>query len=368
MKDIKQSLDDNYLEQAISLAKRGLGKTQPNPMVGAIIVKNGKIIAKGYHHHLGGDHAEIEALKSLNSNAKGSTLYVSLEPCVHYGKTPPCIDAIINAGISRVVCCTPDPNPLVNGKGIKQLRAAGLQVSVGTKDKEARSLNEAYFGFHEKHRPFIAIKFAASLDGKIATYNHDSKWITNDKARRYARVLRSHYQAVIVGVNTVIYDNPHLGVRIHGKHDPLRIILDSKLRIPIDSQVLRDNNVLVITTKNSTKAKQKIFTARKVPLLILPTEQIVIADLIKELVKRNITSILVEGGGRVIGSFVDSRLVDKVHAFYGPLIIGGTTSIPAIAGQGASSISQALKLNNLSYKKIDNVILVNGYTFSLNLQ
>jgi diaminohydroxyphosphoribosylaminopyrimidine deaminase/5-amino-6-(5-phosphoribosylamino)uracil reductase len=260
------------------------------------------------------------------------------------------------------VIATLDPNPLVSGDGIARLRQAGMSVSIGTLDEEAKVLNEAFFGFHEMHRPFIAIKFAASLDGKIATVNHDSKWITNEKARRYARALRSQYQAVLVGVNTVIDDDPHLGARISGKSDPLRIILDSTLRIPPKSQVLRDNNVLIITTKKAPEAKRKALIDQGIPLFIVPGNQIELSKVRKELVRREIISILVEGGGTVIGSFVDNRLVDKVYAFYGPLIIGGTDSVAAIGGQGAAAISQSLQLTNLTYKKIDDTTLIRGYT------
>src|SRR3989344_2010898 len=229
-------MDENikFLKETLKLAKKGLGKVNPNPMVGAVIVKNNKIIGKGYHKKFGYPHAEIEALKNCQQNPKGATLYVNLEPCSHFGKTPPCADAIIKAGIKKVVCCTQDPNPKALGK-------TGIEISFGLLEQEARQLNEAFFTFHEKKRPFIAIKFAASLDGKIATQRGDSKWITNEKARKYSRALRKQYQAVLVGINTVLKDNPHLG-------DSLRIILGSK--IPKNSQVLRNKNILIINPKN----------------------------------------------------------------------------------------------------------------------
>jgi len=361
MKSTAQSLDRQYLEQTLGLAKKGRGETYPNPMVGAVIVANGRILGKGYHHRAGEPHAEIEALQSVKGSLKGTTLYVNLEPCAHQGKTPPCVEAIIKAGISRVVIATLDPNPLVSGNGVARLRQAGINVSVGSLAEKARSLNEAFFGFHEAHRPFIAIKFAASLDGKIATSNHDSKWITNEKARAYARSLRSQYQAVLVGVNTVIDDNPHLGARSPGKQDPLRIILDTTLRIPPKSQVLRDDNVLVITTKRAPQAKRKALSDQGVSVFIIQSDQIELSKVRKELVRREIISILVEGGGTVIGSFVDNGLVDKIYAFYGPLIIGGTTAIAAVGGHGADTISQSLHLHNLAYKKIDDTMLISGY-------
>ncbi|MBI2335133.1 bifunctional diaminohydroxyphosphoribosylaminopyrimidine deaminase/5-amino-6-(5-phosphoribosylamino)uracil reductase RibD, partial [Candidatus Daviesbacteria bacterium] len=266
--------DLKFLKETLKLAKKGLGRVSPNPMVGAVIVKNGQIIGKGYHKKFGFPHAEIEALKNCRENPRGATMYVNLQPCSHFGKTPPCIDAIIKAGIKKVICCSLDPNPKIHGK-------AGIEISAGVLEKEARKLNEAFFTFHEKKRPFIAIKFAASLDGKLATRTGDSKWITNEKAREYARSLRARYQAVLVGKNTFLKDQPHLGVRIKGKKDPLKIVLG-----------------LSINPKN-------------------------IQDLLSILYKKEIISVLVEGGGKTLGSFIDAKVVDKVYAFHAPIIIGG---------------------------------------------
>jgi diaminohydroxyphosphoribosylaminopyrimidine deaminase/5-amino-6-(5-phosphoribosylamino)uracil reductase len=364
MKSTGQSLDVQYIKQTLRLAKKGLGYTSPNPMVGAVIIKNGIILGSGYHHKAGEAHAEIEALRSFQGSFNGATLYVNLEPCTHQGKTPPCTEAIIKAGISRVVIGTLDPNPLVSGKGVARLKKAGIEVSVGFLSDEARTLNETFFCLHEQGRPFIAIKFAGSLDGKIATASHDSKWITSEKARRYSQNLRSHYQAILVGINTVIEDDPHLGTRVRGKVDPLRIILDSTLHVPLKSQVLRDNNVLIVTTGRADQAKQKILTRRGVPLFVCPGDSIELPHVMQELVSREVISLLVEGGGTVLGSFVDNHLVDKVYAFYGPLIIGGVDSVAAIAGTGAAYISQSLKLSDLSSKKLDDTFLLIGYSSS----
>lgn len=311
-------MDKKFLLQTLKLAKKGLGWTNPNPMVGAIIVKNGRIIGKGYHKKFGFPHAEIEALRNCKQ-PKAAKLYVNLEPCAHFGKTPPCIDAIIKAGIKKVICCTLDPNPKTNGQGIIKLQQAGISVSVGLLEDEAKTLNEAFFTFHEKNRPFIAIKFAASLDGKIATRTGDSKWITNEKARVYARSLRGIYQAVLVGKNTFLKDHPHLGVRIKGKRDPLKIVLG-----------------LSINPKS-------------------------IQDLLSTLREKEIISVLVEGGGKTLGSFVDGGVVDKVYAFYAPILIGGEKAISAIGGEGAQTISQALHLKNISYKRFDDNLLTVGY-------
>jgi len=345
------------MQKTLLLAKKGLGRTYPNPVVGAVIIKNGAVIGSGYHHQAGVAHAEIEALRSCKASTRGAILYVNLEPCAHQGKTPPCVDAIIAAGISQVVCATLDPNPLVSGKGVAYLRRAGLKVTVGLLEPQTKALNEAYFMFHTEHRPFIAIKFAASLDGKIATASHDSKWITNKTARDYARKLRGHYQAVLVGVNTVIQDNPHLG----SYHDPLRIILDSSLRTPLESQVFRDSNVLIVTTKRAPAENLQAFASKNITVLQLPSQQIKLESLLKELAKRDIVSIFVEGGGSVLGSFVDKQLVDRLYAFYGPLIIGGQASIPAVAGEGAAQVAQSLQLNRLRVRRFDDTFLISGY-------
>lgn len=348
------------MRDVLRLARKGLGHTFPNPMVGAVIVKNHQIIGAGYHHKAGKPHAEIVALDAIKSSARGATLYVNLEPCSHHGKTPPCVEAIIAAGVSRVVCCTRDPNPIVHGEGIARLQKAGIIVTVGLLSSEAKILNEAFFGFHEHQRPFTAIKFAASLDGKIATATHDSKWITGEKARGFSHRLRGQYQAIMVGVNTVLEDDPHLGTH-SSRSDPLRIVLDSTLRLPLTSQVLRDNNVWVVTTKRADTAKRHALQQRGISLLTMPGSHISVPQLLKELGKRNIISLLVEGGGTLLGSFSDSQAVDKVYAFYGPVIIGGTQAISAIGGQGASQLAQALHLQSLRFRRFDESFMITGY-------
>lgn len=310
-------MDKKFLLETLKLAKKGLGWTNPNPMVGAVIVKDGQIIGKGYHKKFGFPHAEIEALRSCQE-AKGATLYVNLEPCVHFGKTPPCVDEIIKAGIKKVICCALDPNPKTHGQGIARLKKAGILTKVGLLEDEARRLNEAFFTFHEKKRPFVTIKFACSLDGKIATSTGDSKWITNEKARYYARSLRAKYQAVLVGKNTFLKDHPHLGVRIKDKKDPLRIVLGLNL--------------------NPKNIQDLLFTLRE----------------------KEIISVLVEGGGKTLGSFIDAKVIDKVYAFYAPILIGGERAV-SISGKGAPTISQSLHLKNISFKKFDDNFLVTGY-------
>lgn len=350
-----------FTRQALKLAEKGLGWTNPNPMVGAVLVKNGQVIGQGYHKKSGGHHAEIEALKSAVDNFQGATMYVNLEPCSHQGKTSPCVKEIIKSGISRVICSMVDPNPLVRGKGVKELRQAGITVEVGALSKEALKLNETFITFHNKKRPFVAIKFASSLDGKIATAAGDSKWITNKKAQDYARSLRGKYQAVLVGVNTVIKDKPHLGARMKGKKDPIRIVLDSKLRISANATVFRDKNVIIATTIQADTTKLKKLQKEELTVLRFPGVKVPLPNLMEELRKREIISVLVEGGSKTLGSFVDCSLVDKVYAFQAPRLIGGKKSLGAIGGKGRIKISQSLKLKEVKYKSFGDNILTTGY-------
>lgn len=364
-----------FLKETLRLAKRAMGNTFPNPLVGAVIVKNRRIIARGYHKKAGLSHAEIETLKKVFATTRGATLYVNLEPCAHFGRTPPCSDAIIAAGITRIVCATPDPNPINTGKGIAKLQKAGVTVEVGFLEKEARRLNEAFFTFHEKKRPFIALKFAASLDGKIATRTGDSKWITDEKARAFARVLRGQYQAVLVGINTVLADNPHLGVQTNGYKDPLRIIIDPTLRIRLDSLVLRDKNILIATTSRAEEKKRKQLHNAGFTVILVSEERarpesdsglarMTLTELLEELRKREIISILVEGGGKTLGSFVDAKLVDKVYAFHAPMLIGGKDAVSAIEGEGISAIRNAIKLQNITFRRFGDNMVTIGYPMS----
>lgn len=353
--------DTAFLRQTLNLAKKGLGWTNPNPMVGAIIVKDGRIIGKGYHHKVGLNHAEIEALNSAGENPVGATMYVSLEPCVIFGRTPPCADAIIKNGLKKVVCCSLDPNKKVHGRGLAKLKEAGIETSVGILEEEARILNETFFTFHEKNRPFVAIKFAASLDGKIATHTGNSQWITNEKSRKYARGLRTDYQGLVVGINTILVDNPNLGARLKGKKDPIRIILDPLLQIPLGSDVLRDTNIMLATTVSADQKKKELLEKRGFTILIFNGSFIKIPEFLSALKEREIISILVEGGGETLGNFVDSKIIDKAYVFHAPVIIGGKEAI-SVGGNGAKTIKEALHLKNVSHKKFDDNLLTTGYT------
>ncbi len=351
--------DEQCIGQTLKLARRAAGRTSPNPMVGALLVKDGKVLGRGYHKRAGRPHAEIEAMQSARTNLAGAALYVNLEPCVHYGRTPPCADAIIRAGIKHVVCSTLDPNPQVAGRGVARLKRAGIRVSVGSQKEAARALNEAYFTYHEKHRPFVALKFAASLDGKLATRTNDSKWITNDAARTYARSLRARYQAILVGIGTVLHDDPHLGTRSARKPDPKRIILDSRLRIPLQAQVLRDSNAIVATTSRAPADKLYALKRRGIEVLVFDGGEVPLGKLMVKLRQAEIISLLVEGGGTVLGNFIDQKLADKVYAFYAPLLIGGQDAV-SISGQGAGQIQGSLDLDRISTKRFQDNILITG--------
>ncbi len=354
------SRDNFFLKQALDLAKLGGGWTNPNPMVGAVLVKNGKVIGKGYHRRVGFPHAEIEALQPAK-NPRGATLYLNLEPCNHYGRTPPCSEAIIKAGVVQVVCSTLDPNPKVHGRGVAVLRRAGIRVSIGGLEREARRFNEAFFVCHEKKRPFVALKFGTSLDGKIATRSGDSKWITNESARAYARSLRGVYQAVLVGIQTVIADDPDLGARQKGQRDPLRIILDPHLKISLRSRVLRDTNVLIASTVLANQNKKKILQKKGISVWEFPGETIPLKKFLFELHRHEIVSLLVEGGGETLGRFFDAKLVDKVYAFFAPIIIGGEKATSAVRGQGVRKVSEALKLQNIEWRRFGDNFAVIGY-------
>jgi diaminohydroxyphosphoribosylaminopyrimidine deaminase/5-amino-6-(5-phosphoribosylamino)uracil reductase len=352
--------DIGFLKIALKLASKGSGHTNPNPMVGAVIVKNNKEIARGFHKKYGGLHAEIEAIKNAKTEVQGATMYVNLEPCCHTNKqTPPCTEAIISAGIKKVVCCTVDPNKNVSGKGIKFLRAAGIKVEVGALAKEAKYLNAAFFCFHQKKRPLVIIKFACSADGKIATKTGDSKWITNTKARGFARNLRGEFQAIMVGTKTVLKDNPHLGAQDFKNRDPKRIILDAKLEIGRRAKVYRDNNVLVFTSRLADKQKIESLKEKGVEVVVLKQVVPPAMIILRELYKRKIISVFVEGGAELQGSFVDKKLVDKFYIFYSPIIIGGKKA-KSLSGEGIKKIIEAIYLKNTTLKTFGDNWMISG--------
>lgn len=363
--------DEYYMEKVLNLAKRGEGFVSPNPMVGALVVKSGKILWQAWHRKFGALHAEKELFGKLmkkrphnkgaqKGNGKSllasATLYVNLEPCVNFNgkKTPDCVSVIKESGISRVVIAMKDPNPSVFGRGIRALKKAGIEVLLGCLEKEAQRLNEKFVKWQHTGLPFIAMKVAMSLDGKIATKTGDSKWITSEKSRKFVKTLRDSFDAVLVGSRTVVMDNPGLAGK---KREPLRIILDSTLRVSPRAKVLRDLNVLLVTTNRSPQSKRDFFLKRGFTLKVFP-KKIELRPLLRFLAKQGMSSLLVEGGSEVFGSFVDSKLVDRYYWFIAPKIIGGRSATPAVGGKGISRMRDALTVKKIQVLKMGPDILI----------
>ncbi|GAB4338775.1 MAG: bifunctional diaminohydroxyphosphoribosylaminopyrimidine deaminase/5-amino-6-(5-phosphoribosylamino)uracil reductase RibD [Calditrichia bacterium] len=360
--------DRDYMQLALEMAQKGAGQTSPNPLVGSVIVKNGKIIGQGYHRKYGEKHAEAAAIDSASEPVKGATLYCNLEPCCHTSpekKTPPCAQRIIREGIQRVVIATTDPNPLVNGKGVEMLRQAGIEVQIGVEKEAATKLNEAYLKWAKTNEPFIHLKIAQSVDGRIATSTGHSQWITNAAARKRVHWWRVTHDAVLVGANTVLKDDPTLTVREVEGRNPLRIILDDQLQIPEAARILNlpdPEKTLIFTFAEKSSPKFVRLSQKGVQLISLENSgdgYIPLRQVIGSLTERKVTSILVEGGGEIFTSFVKERLFDKISVFIAPLIIG--EGIESIGSLGISSLEEALRLENISIEIIDNQALVQGY-------
>lgn len=361
------AFDKKMMRNCIRLAKKGNGFVSPNPLVGATIVKNGRIIGEGWHQKYGQAHAEINAIANASESVEGATIYVNLEPCSHQGKTPACSLALIQHKFKRVVIATPDPNPLVAGNGIQMLQKAGIEVTQGVLAQEATELNERFFKFIKTKKPFVALKIASSLDGKIATTTGESKWITNENARRYGHQLRQKYRAILVGINTVLADNPTLDIRLKNSKiaNPVRIVLDSNLRIPLTANILKTATAPTwIATTKAKREKIKKLQSMGVKVVQCPATRqgIDLNYLLDKIAEENIDSILVEGGGTVHFSFAEAKLVDKVYAFIAPKIIGGEKAKPSVGGKGFEKIQDVLELKNMKYRKIKNNLLIEAYS------
>ena len=348
------------MRAALRLARQCPGLPYPNPWVGCIIVRDGRVVGKGFHHGAGTNHAEVEALLDAGTRARGATLYVTLEPCCHYGRTPPCADAILKAGIREVYYAMKDPNPVVCAKSARLLAKHGLQVHGGLCAGEAIALNEMYVKFQSTGMPFVTAKVATSLDGKIATRTGQSKWITDENARRRARLLRARHQAVMAGINTVLSDDPHLGPRQHGAAEPWRIILDSQLRIPLDSKVVKSGKCIVACTTEASATRKARLEHAGVKVLSFRGKQVPLPALLRRLADAEIISLLVEGGGEVLGSFFDSRLVDRVCWFLSPLVLGSARSRAAVAGSGVAQLDQACRLQHVTFEQVGKSWLLQG--------
>ncbi len=364
--------DRQYMALAFRLAARGAGYTSPNPMVGAVVVRDGRIVGQGYHRRYGGPHAEVEALLRAGEQARGATLYVTLEPCNHHGKTPPCTAAVLAAGISRVVIANADPNPRVTGGGAAYLRAQGLQVEMGLLAEVGQKLNEAFFKAVTTGRPWVIAKAAASLDGKIATHTHEAQWITGPKARAWVHRLRHQVDAIIVGIGTVLADNPQLTTRLpRGQgRDPVRLILDSRLRLPLDAQVLHVKSAAptwVACTDMASPEKRAALQDQGAEVLVLPARdgKVDLEALLTVLGQRRLQSLLVEGGAEIHGAFFDAGLIDKVHLFLAPKIIGGRQAPGILGGRGITHLANAPLVRGMTIRRLGPDLLISGYLSSL---
>ncbi len=354
------------MEKTLELAARGRGRTSPNPMVGALIVKGNKIIAGGYHKKAGTDHAEVTALKKAGAHARGAALYINLEPCCHTNKrTPPCTRVIIRAGIKEVVVSMTDPNPQVSGRGFRELRRAGIKTRTGVLRNEARTLNEAFIKHVTTGEPFTILKIAQSLDGKIATASGESKWITGPKSRERVHMLRNEVDAVLIGINTVKKDNPSLDCRLPGGQNPYRIIVDSSLQIPPGAKIMKytDGKTIIATTIRASRRKIDSLTKKGATVLVVKERagRVDLKRLMKELGKLDITSMIIEGGSAISASALSSGIVDKVMFFIAPKLIGGIDAVPSVGGKSPALLKSALDLKKVRTVSYGNDLLIEGY-------
>ena len=357
------------MEQALALARLALGQVSPNPAVGAVLVKDGTVVGQGYTQPPGGNHAEIVAIEQAGEAARGSSLYVTLEPCAHFGRTPPCTQSLIDAGIRQVHMAMVDPNPLVSGRGKAGLEGAGIVTTVGQNNDEAQVLNEAYIKHVTTGMPFVTVKFAVSLDGKIATHTGDSKWISSDESRQYSHNLRYMHDAIMCGANTVLADDPQLTRRCSGgrggtiRKQPLRVVVDGRGRIPTTARIFQEQGeTLLAFGRVLSHAEREGFAQLQAEVVEFAASDglIDLRELMRHLSERQVTSVLVEGGGILVGSLFDQGLVDKVVAFIAPVIIGGP-AMGAVAGRGVDRLADAYALSRVSVSRSGPDIVVHGY-------
>jgi len=357
--------DEFWMRMALHLAEKGKGRTSPNPMVGAVLLKRGKVVGEGYHAQAGEPHAEIIAIKKAGEKAKGATLFLNLEPCTHYGKTPPCVPAVIEAGVRKVIVGMEDPNPLVKGRGMVLLKQAGLDVKLGVLEKECYRLNEAFCKYIVRHEPFIILKVAATLDGKLATRNGESQWITGETSRRFVHRLRDQVDGVVVGIGTVMKDDPMLTTRIRGGRDPYRIVFDSRLRIPENAKVvdLSPSKTIVATTEMASRDKIERLQKKGVQILISDSKlgKVDLKSSLLKLGEMGMISLLVEGGSQINGSFLDQGLIDKIFLFLSPKLIGDPLAPGIFSGAGIASLKEATSIKDLKVRRVGEDILLEGY-------
>lgn len=358
--------DERYMGEALQLAQRAIGRTSPNPLVGAVIVRDGHIVGRGWHQKAGTAHAEIHALNEAGLLAAGSTIYVTLEPCSHTGRTGPCTEALIRAGIKKVVVAMTDPNPLVAGTGLELLRKAGIEVVEGVMALQAAQLNESYIKWITTGLPFIAVKAAMTLDGKIATHSGHSRWITGPEARLFVHSLRNQYDAIMVGIGTVLADDPELTTRLpEGGRNPVRIVLDSEARTPLTAKVVTDGQAQTIIAVTPRAPAERMEALRKAgaEVLVLPecARRVSLTALCKLLGSRMITSILVEGGSEIHGAMIDAKLGDKLYWFIAPKIVGGSSAPNPVGGQGVSTMEAAILIENQIWQQVGADFLLMGH-------
>ena len=359
-------MDEFYMNHALEISKYAAGKVNPNPLVGAVIVKNDKIVGEGYHEYYGGPHAEINAFANSEASAENCTLYVTLEPCCHYGKTPPCVDAIIKNKIKRVVVGALDPNPLVSGEGVNILRQHGIEVTIGVLEEACKKTNEAFMKFIRTKLPFVIMKTAMTLDGKIAAVSGASKWITGEEARIEVHKLRNSMSAIMTGIGTVLSDDPLLTCRLKAGTNPKRIIVDSNLRIPLTAKVLSNQEeapTIIATLENAPEEKLRQLLSIGISVISIPeyNGRVDLMLLMKRLGEISIDSILLEGGSTFNYSALEQRIVDKVQFYIAPKIIGGETAKTPVGGAGLSTLDASFSIHSLNIKQFGKDILIEGY-------
>ncbi len=354
--------DREFMRRALALAEKGIGWTSPNPMVGAVIVKDGRVIGEGYHEKYGQPHAEPNALAACAEDPRGATMYVTLEPCCHYGKQPPCVDAILEAGIRRAVIGSADPNPLVCGKGVGILKSKGVSVTEGVLREECDRLNQVFFHYIQTGYPFVTMKYAMTMDGKIAAYTGASKWVTGEEARAHVQSQRHRFRSIMVGVGTVLADDPLLTCRMEGGRNPIRIVCDSHLRTPLDSQLVKTANQVqtIIATCCADWEKQAAYQKAGCQVWLIPKKEgrVDLNELMKRLGQEKIDSVLLEGGGTLNWAALESGIVQKLQAYIAPKLFGGQSAKTPVEGQGFPAPSQAVLLKNSAVTRLGKDFLI----------
>ncbi len=366
------SSDEQFMRRALVLAARGRGRTSPNPMVGAVVVQNGRIVGEGYHARAGGPHAEVVALQAASEAARGADLYVTLEPCCHQGRTPPCTDRIIGAGIRRVFASMVDPNPLVSGRGAERLRGAGMTVEFGLLSGEAVTLNEVYIKFIKARTPFVILKAAVSLDGKIAGNAGDSRWISGEQSRRRVHELRDKVDAVVAGIGTIRRDDPLLTTRLpEGGRDPIRVIVDGRGALPLDAKVFHPTSSAPTWVAVASDAPpERVKAVHRLGLDVIEVGgshgRVQLAQLLKQLGEREITSVMLEGGEGIFTSAIEEGIIDKYTLFVAPILVGGKKAPSLFGGEGVERLAHAVRLERIRIEQLASDVMIEGYPASKN--